>query len=259
MSNCTAYVIGGFFGGLWFMYTGLKKYLLLQKIRNTPTSKVHSAAVGLVELYGAAKRTKNLVSPISREKCAYWRIIAEWYKSGKRGGWRKFYDEASTNVFYLKDDTGKILVDPAGANVDIPRDKKYSGYVSGKGIFGMKHKLMEKKVLEFINRSKPAVQGKFMAHRKVKVRIHEHYIAEDDKVYVMGDANPIPGKSSSKGYENLIIKKGKYEKAFYISDSSEKEVVSKMDNKVSFEVFGGFGLSTICLLILILMYMSETG
>lgn len=134
------YIFLGFFVGIYLIFDGVRKHLLVQKIKNTATSKVRSAAVGLVELHGIARCKGGMVSPVAKTKCGFWRLIAQYYQSGKHGGWRTFYKTDSTSPFYLEDETGSILVDPCGAKVEIPHDYRYEGYMSGKGLFGMKHK-----------------------------------------------------------------------------------------------------------------------
>ena len=78
-----------FFVGLFLIYKGAKNYLLKQKIENIPTSTVHSASIGLVELFGRAEFDKPTQSPVSGVDCAYWRLKGEYYQSGENGGWRE--------------------------------------------------------------------------------------------------------------------------------------------------------------------------
>ncbi|MBU0532158.1 E3 ubiquitin ligase family protein [Candidatus Micrarchaeota archaeon] len=245
--KCIGYAAVGFLAGLAFLYDGLQRYLRVQKINNTPTSKVRSAAIGLVELYGKTKGELN--SPISKNKCGYWKLVAQWYKSGKHGGWRNFYTKSSTEPFYLEDETGKILVDPTNAVVEIPHDNLFQGYISGKGMFGMPHKLIDAQILNFVNNADDNIKSKFMRYKDRDVRIYEYFIAEEDSVYVLGTAESKEGTRSDIAHENLIIRKGKNE--MYISDSHEKKIVSGMMMSAYWRIFGGFALSAICLLILL--------
>ena len=72
--------------GLLLIYRGITRYLLMQKIKNIPTSNVRSAAVGLVELSGKAKSKEEMISPISKEKCVFYELTAQYYYSGERSG-----------------------------------------------------------------------------------------------------------------------------------------------------------------------------
>ncbi|MBU1166702.1 hypothetical protein KKF81_07125 [Candidatus Micrarchaeota archaeon] len=251
--SCIVLLVAGFLGGLWYIYIGMKKYILLQKINNTPTSKVHSAAVGLIELYGKANCIDNISSPIAKQKCVYWKINAQYYKSGKHGGWRNFYTCNSTDQFYLKDDTGKIIVEPKEAQLEIPRDFLYQGYIAGKGFFGMSHKKMPQNVLDYIESLDEADKKRFMSYSTRDVRIYEWFIAEGDEVYILGNAEPRGDVQSTIGCENLIVRKGKEEKIMYICDTGEKKVVERFQ-LYKLEIFGGLAISAVSLLILLYMF-----
>jgi hypothetical protein len=240
-----------FFAGLALLYSGVQKYLLLQKITNTPTSKVRSAAVGLVELHGKAICKDPTHSPITKQKCAWWRLNAEYYQSGKHGGWRTIMNAVSGVPFYLEDDTGKILVKPLGAQIDIPMDHAFTGYITEVGFFGISHKKLPQPVLDYIESSPPEIKKKFMAHNHQNIRVHEYFIAEGDPLYVLGTAQPKEGAASAVGHENLVVGLGKHEKAFYISDTQEKNLVEKMKGEVPFAIVGGLAASAAGLLIVL--------
>lgn len=258
-SPCGLFIIGIvlFLGGLAKIYATTQKYLLAQKIKNTPTSKVESAAVGLVELFGKAECPETIPAPISRVDCSYWKIHADYYKSGKHGGWRTIYDKISTNRFYLADDSGKMLIDPKDAQVDVKQDALYQGYISGKGVFGVSHTQFPQSVLSFIDTLPANEKSSFTNHSNVEVRIYEYYIADGDPLYVLGSAEPLEGASSSLGYENLIVKKGKYDQTMYITDSEEKKVLQKMSGgSIIWGIALGLGMSIFGLGLCILLVLS---
>lgn len=246
------YLAGGCIAGLFVIYSGLKRYLLVQKIKNTPTSKTEAAAIGLVELAGVAKCAEANESPISKTKCAYWKINAEYYQSGKHGGWKTIYKTESGSEFYLEDDTGRILVDSRGADFDIPPDNTYTGYISGKGVMGIEHKKLDEPALRFIETLDEATKKKFMDLQHMEVRVFEHYLVEGDPVYVLGSAEPRDGVSSKVGAENLVVRKGNVDKTMFIRDSGEKTIVEKLSGSMYWQIFGGLALSAICLFLLIL-------
>jgi len=248
--NCIIYLIAGFIGGLWMIYGGVKEYLLLQKINNTPTSKVASAAVGFAELYGKARCPPDLRTPISGVPCGFWRLVAEYYKSGKGGGWKKFYNTDSSVPFELEDESGKMLVDPKGAEIEIPADCAFEGYISGKGVFGVSHAMIDERVLKFINASKEDVKKKFMSHQHLNVRVTEYFIGAGDEVYALGTLMPRENMPSSVGYENLVMKKGN--DIMYLSDSSEKKIAGSLSTSVKWSIGGGLALSAICIFLIIL-------
>ena len=90
-------------------------YLLVLKrqIENTPTSKVRSIAMGMVEIKGRALRQFALISPVSHTPCIYYRVSK--YQRGQNNEWTLRSVSSSANVpFYLEDDTGRVSIDPAG-------------------------------------------------------------------------------------------------------------------------------------------------
>jgi len=92
----------------------------IQRMRHasdTPTSKIHSAAQGYVELKGTLIRARNqppLMSPLSHTPCLWWE-----YKIEENDG-RKLYhiEEGSGSVWMcLADETGQCFIDPSNAHI----------------------------------------------------------------------------------------------------------------------------------------------
>lgn len=240
--------------GLVLVYGGTQRYLLIQKIKHTPTSKVRSAAAGLVELFGRALCKDDMKSPVSLAKSAYWRLHGEYYKSGKHGGWRTIFQRSSSTPFYLEDDTGKMLIDPKGAEIDIPQDFQCTGHISDKGFLGIiPQQQLDKKVLDLIERD-PEIGNSFRAHSGRQFRITEYYIAEGDPLYVFGNAVPLEGASSAVAHENLTIRKPN-DIPMYISDSHEKKTIDKLNWSMMGMLIFGLGLTAIGLFMLLIMFL----
>lgn len=231
----------GFFVGLGFIYNGMKRYLLVQKIRETPTSKIDATPVGLAEISGTANCHDPTKSPVSKVDCAYWRIMGEYYQPGKYGGWRNIYNADSRKQFYVEDDTGKMLVEPIGAEIDIPIDNTYSGR------FGS----IDDRAMEFIENLDQYGKQAFYSHSGYELRIHEHYIADGDPLFVLGSAEPIDGSSSAVNYENLILKKGDIDNTMYVCDNGERAVIARLSSWMYWHIFGGLALSAVCLFIVL--------
>jgi hypothetical protein len=101
-------------------------FRLLQRrhlILNTPVSKIRSASMGMVELSGLAVGPYTVVAPITERTCFYYRTVAwEWKRRGKSSEWVKVAAECVHVPFFLDDNTGKVLIDPRGADLDLHRD-----------------------------------------------------------------------------------------------------------------------------------------
>lgn len=88
-----------------------------------PCSRVRSAAIGLVELQGKAIPRKAQNAPLSDLPCCWWRcVVEELVKSGKSSHWRTIATRSCSQLFYLEDPTGAVLIDPEEA--EIHADKK---------------------------------------------------------------------------------------------------------------------------------------
>lgn len=121
------------FAALLFSLRQRRRQRLLADL---PTSKVQGVFIGLVELMGTAESEAPLVSHLAARHCVdyEWKIEEHWRRTttttttdskGRRTtttrtstGWETVARGGDTQSFYLKDDTGALLVHPRGARVD---------------------------------------------------------------------------------------------------------------------------------------------
>jgi hypothetical protein len=80
--------------------------------------------MGTVEVAGSAEMAQPLQDPIFKLDCVYFQIkVEEKIGSGKSSRWVTLHQNSSDAVpFRLKDDTGKILVLPGGADLRCEKD-----------------------------------------------------------------------------------------------------------------------------------------
>lgn len=98
-----------FWGGFYFVR-------LKRQVENTPTSKVRSVAMGMVEVKGKAIRRYALISPMSHVPCVFYRLTR--YHREENQPWTATSVSSSDNVpFIIEDETGRVEVDPAGCRV----------------------------------------------------------------------------------------------------------------------------------------------
>ncbi len=104
-------------------------------IGNLPTSKTQGVFIGLVELKGTAECEAPVTSYLSEIPCVHysWNVSERWQREvteeytdqeGNRrtrtrieSGWTTVASGGETAPFYLRDDTGVVLVRPDGAEV----------------------------------------------------------------------------------------------------------------------------------------------
>jgi hypothetical protein len=98
-----------FWGGFYFLN-------LKRQVENTPTSKIRSVAMGMVEVKGKAIRQYALISPMTHAACAWYRLTR--YRRDRNRNWVISSITSSGNVpFLLEDETGRVCIDPTGATV----------------------------------------------------------------------------------------------------------------------------------------------
>jgi hypothetical protein len=113
----------GLCGGIYLFVQGFRLLQRRRLILDTPASKIRSASMGMVELTGLAVGPYTMVAPITTRPCYYYRtLVWEWKQCGKNKQWVKVAAECMHVPFFLDDNTGKIMVDPRGADLDLHRD-----------------------------------------------------------------------------------------------------------------------------------------
>src|SRR5262245_2561586 len=118
--------------GLYMSHRANRRRRLLTAL---PTSQVQGVFIGLVELKGTAESENPSTAYLSEKKCVIhsWSISESWQREvevtrtneeGKverttrtESGSTTVASGGQADPFYLKDDTGVILVNPEGADV----------------------------------------------------------------------------------------------------------------------------------------------
>ncbi len=180
--------------GIYLFYRGFRTLQQRRLILDTPASKIRSASMGLVEVNGLAVGPYTIPAPITAVPCYFHRTIAWQLKqAGKNKEWQKVAEESMHVPFFLDDNTGRVLVDPQGAEMDIHRDfhEEYSG-----SFFGSDDDV-------------PANVASFLARHGVandhKLRIDEYCIKPKNALFILGtmatnagiELTPTPVRSAS--------------------------------------------------------------
>jgi hypothetical protein len=171
----------GFVAGIYLFFRGF--YLLQRRhlILNTPFSKIRSAAMGMVEVNGLAVGPYTMVAPVTGRACYYYRTVAwEWKREGKNNQWVKVAGECMHLPFFLDDNTGRVLVDPRGAELDLHRD------------------FQEEFNASFFSRNEtPASVDSFLARHGVatcnRIKIEECCIKPKNALFILGTLGDNPG------------------------------------------------------------------
>jgi hypothetical protein len=173
--------------GIYLFCHGFKLLQRKRLIMDTPTSKVRSAAMGLVEISGLANGPYTINAPITGVPCYYHRtVVWQWKHEGKSSSWAKVADESTHVPFYLEDSTGRVLVDPQGAELETHRDfhDEFNGGLFNDNFGGMV----------------PNVSGFLMAHgisADARVKVEEFCIKPKNALFVLGTLAHNPGLTVS--------------------------------------------------------------
>ena len=115
--------IVGFCAGIALFFYGFRVLQRRRLILDTPFSKIRSASLGMVEISGLATGPYTMLAPITGRPCYYFRtLVWEWKQHGKNKEWVKIAGECMHVPFFLDDNTGRMLIDPRGADLDLHRD-----------------------------------------------------------------------------------------------------------------------------------------
>jgi hypothetical protein len=113
----------GFCTGIGLFFYGFRLLQRRRLILDTPFSKIRSASMGMVEVSGLAVGPYTMVAPITARPCYYYRtLVWEFKQSGKNKQWVKVAGECMHVPFFVDDNTGRVLVDPRGADLDLHCD-----------------------------------------------------------------------------------------------------------------------------------------
>ncbi|MBU0634362.1 MAG: E3 ubiquitin ligase family protein [Candidatus Omnitrophica bacterium] len=214
------FALFGFGFGIWSFFNGFKRLRRKRRIENVPTSTVRGLALGMVELTGKAKKTNNLVSPLTNTPCVYYRYLVQRYeRRGKSSQWVTVARGDSVfSPFWLDDETGKIMVFPKGAEVILPKDYEFT---TGWG------KTLPNCIVEFMQQKGIRHKSLFGNHT---MRFREWYICPEETVFVLGSARKMSNFMDE--HKNKLIKKLQQLKN---DPERMKEVDLNHDGEVSIE------------------------
>ena len=114
----------------YLIHFAFKTFRRFRYMDGTATSRIRSAAQGLVELKGLAEwlPDDSFVSPFSGNRCVWYHCtIDEKQQGGRRTTWTNISDERSSQLFRLVDETGDCAIDPDDAHVIPESDRTWYG------------------------------------------------------------------------------------------------------------------------------------
>ena len=194
--------------GSVFFQLGFSKMHELQVMRDIPRSKIRSVAVGAVEINGSIVARNVLTTPYSKSQCVYFKselevcVEHEDDDNQKTYDWEKIPGPSFKVPFWVKDETGEIMVDPEGAEAKIS-DREY-GMLNEDG--------------------SPADADQAVSEnyspREGDRRYIEQFLAPNDPVFILGTA----AIRKDGAVEQLVIQGGA-DGPFVISETREEHTL----------------------------------
>jgi hypothetical protein len=209
-----AFALIPFFISLACLFWWRSVVLFKRTVEDVPTSKVKGVFFGLNEVKGFVKSDAPLQTYLTEEPTVWyeWSISEHWKKTesyrdkdGNRktrtkSGWRKVDSGGSSQSFFLKDDTGELLIEPKGAKVDAPSTMSLSCSPTDPLYYG----------------KGPSGSIANSTHRR---RFSERSLTPNDNLYILGPAK------LREDVAQPMITQSKDARYYFISTKSESQII----------------------------------
>jgi E3 Ubiquitin ligase len=166
--------------GVYFLFRGLS--VMARKHRqNAPACKIADALTGLVEVNGVATGPNTISAPITGKPCYLYRTTAWQQRKAGSHEWKKIADETLHLPFFIEDATGRLLIEPLGADLDLQSEfhEEYDP-----SLFLKEHNV-------------PPPITRFLARHGVsparRIRVEERCIRPESAVFIAGTITENPG------------------------------------------------------------------
>lgn len=172
----------GFAAGIGLFFYGFRLLQRRRLILDTPLSKIRSTSMGMVEISGLAVGPYTLTAPITGRPCYYYRTkVWEWIQNGKNKQWVMVAGECAHVPFFVDDNTGRVLVDPRGAELDLHCDFKEQFNSS----FFSSADVVPSSLSTFLMRHGVGTSS--------KIKVEEHCIKPKNSLFILGTLAENPG------------------------------------------------------------------
>jgi hypothetical protein len=172
----------GFCCGIGLFFYGFHLLQRRRLILDTPFSKIRSASIGMVEVSGLAVSPYTVIAPITGKPCYYHRtMVWELRQRERKKEWVQIAGQCAHVPFFIDDNTGRVLVDPRGAELDLHCDFKQEFSDS---IFSGNH-IASDSVCSFLAGLGIAVSD--------NLRVEEYCIKPKNSLFILGTLAENPG------------------------------------------------------------------
>lgn len=243
--EAAAWATAGLAAGPWLYWRGFRTLRTRRLIANTPTARIRSMAMGLVEINGAVEPRSTVIAPFSGKPCAYWEVDVALRS---RRGHRIVHRNQSGSPFYLSDETGVALVYPHGAECRINYGTEevcsglmlppcYAEYMDAHS--SLVGRLARIGQLRFRERRLEAGQRVYVLGTAIP-RSRAHAVADVEAVQATGTDGPLATRRQTLDREVVaVVRRGENERTYIISQDSEKGLMLSLGAVALLQLLGG--------------------
>lgn len=235
-------------GGLFLFLLGFLHVYDRRLIENTPTSKCRAVALGPVELAGRVAASKPLASLIAQLPSVFSRVCIEQLRQrGRSQQWVTVHKQEFKLAFYVDDGTGKVKVDPHGAEIQLLPDVLYSTEQDSaqwnQRALDRSYELKDSRTLNELLRDYCARRGITL---DAPTRFTETNLSPGDPVYVLGTAAEQPPPDP----ERIVVRAG-LRCPLFIAETGEPQVVRSLQVRATRCFAAGAAVSTLAVTLLL--------
>lgn len=265
-----------FGGGLFAIYWGWTRYRRYTLIRDTPTAKVRSMAVGRTELEGTARPADRVLdAPFTAEECLYadWQVEEYRYDPDDNDhDWVTIASGELATPLYLADDTGRVLVRAdRGADFDLSDAHRTTIEVGGSespppevaAFVGDDRDDWD--LGEFLGDPTGAIADALggdgtIGRSNNRRRYTQNVLPVGESIYVFGSAQPVPvsevpDREAGANEDLLAVQADGGTDLFLISDRKEKSLKDHYSTMAPVAIVGGLAASAVGLYFILSWYV----
>ena len=265
-----------FAGGLFAIYWGWTRYRRYTLIRDTPTAKARSMAVGRTEIEGTATVADDAFSaPFTDEECLYadWEVEEYRYDPDDNDhDWVQIASGELRTDFYVEDETGRVLVKAdEGADFDLSDDNRTSITVGGSesppapvAAF-IEAERGDTDLTNVLGGAVGSLAEVFtddgrIGHSGNRRRYIQNLLLVGEPTYVFGSAQPvpveeIPDREAGANEDLLAIEADGGTGMFLVSDRKEESLMDYYSTMAPLAIVGGLASSAIGLYFILSWYV----
>ena len=222
----------------------MRKLRFQRFIKNIPTSKLGSLAVGLAEVSGKVVKSDDLLrSPIHNVECVFYETSVEVMKSIRTEDMQKVYSKTKyVQPFSINDESGTVNVDLKDAHVEFEKDRDSS-----------RHK--------WVNIARPWKMGEnedfdnFCKENNIEMKgtyrynYNETYIEPGDEIYILGKAEI---RAENENNTLTMCKDENNKNIFLVSDRGEKYMLKWSSGGQKYSILISIILASMSLAIILI-------